>query len=87
MPQQGNGSLGWLPRLREWVYGFFIDHEFSDLYHGNLYAYLDSFESKYIDARGSRILLIEGSAGEFWWSLIQKLHVRAELMTVEVSLL
>jgi hypothetical protein len=31
--------------------------------------------------------LIEGSAGEFWWISMQKLHGRAELMTVEVSVL
>jgi hypothetical protein len=65
VPQQRNGSLGWLPRLRESVCGVLIVHEFSGLYHGNLYAYLDSFESKYTDTRGSRILLIEGVAGEF----------------------
>jgi hypothetical protein len=87
VPQQRNGSLGWLPRLRESVCGVLIVHEFSGLYHGNLYAYLDSFESKYVDTCGSRILWIEGGAGESWWSPIQKLHVRAELMTVEVSLL
>jgi hypothetical protein len=55
-------------RLRESVCGILIDHEFSDLYHGNLHAYLDGFESKYKDTGGSRILLVEGSAGEFWWS-------------------
>lgn len=49
--------------------------------------YLDSFESKYIDTCGSRVLLIEGVAGEFWWCSMQKLQVRTGLMTVEVSLL
>jgi hypothetical protein len=68
------------------VCGILIDHESSGLY-GKLNAYLDGFESKYTDTGGSRILLIEGSAGEFWWSSMQKLHVRAELMTVEVSVL
>jgi hypothetical protein len=74
-------------RLPESVCGILIDNEFSGLYHGNLYAYLDSFESKYIDTRGSRILLTEGDVGKAWSSSSQKLHVRAELMTVEVSLL
>lgn len=74
-------------RLRESVCGILVDNEFSGLCHGNLYAYLDGFESKHIDTRGSRILLIEGGVGKSWWSPIQKLHVRAELMTVEVSLL
>lgn len=64
-----------------------INNEFSGSYHGNLCAYLDSFESKYIDTRGSRILLMEGAAGTSWWSTMQKLYVRAERMMVEVSLL